>query len=704
MQDKRVRMKYLGLLAAALVLSGLVTTLCAHGQPARHALLIGISDYSTSGLHDLPGAREDIRLMREIVRERLGIPETHLHVLLDAQATHQGIARAFAQLAERVTPGDFVYIHYSGHGSFLPDANDDEWRGGHDQTWVTFGARRPPAPETPVAAEAANLDRFDILDDELNQWLAPIAARAGELVYVADACHSATNTRGTEAAVIRAAPPATVGEHPLSRVRFQPHPLENAVVIAAARDDQSAHETTDAQGRSYGVFTWHWASALRQADPDATWRQLFERARLGVSRTYGQAQHPQLSGVSADRPMAGGQASPRRASVLVRDVDRERNRITLDAGTLSGVTLDSRYSRANPPAHVRIVETQATWSRAQIEEGMLEPGDFLVETEHAYRIGPTRLFVLRPTFDADRAHQAALRRDIEERMPGFERIEHQRQADLVLALLRPRRDQAGHEHYPIDPQGRRASLPEEDPEAALELWVLTPGEQLLHEHLKLPLAEPAPDFTALRRNLERYRRVREIQRLAEEAAGPANSVRIEWIAYERCMEPQMGCYGSSEDSYRPTEARPLATLDERRFQPADLVSFVLTNDSRRDHFVYVLNMAPDGQIRVLFPAQDMVADQARLRGGERLDLHREDIALQLDQPGEEQLLVLTSGQPINPYLLEQDGYDPTRAVGNPLEQLLTEAVHAERTRGSVTRLASDSWGLSMVRFEVQAPN
>lgn len=67
---------------------------------ARHALLIGVSDYAHSGFTDLPGAQRDLVLVEEALRSRLGFAPGEIRVLRNAEATHTGITRAFADLAQ----------------------------------------------------------------------------------------------------------------------------------------------------------------------------------------------------------------------------------------------------------------------------------------------------------------------------------------------------------------------------------------------------------------------------------------------------------------------------------------------------------------------------------------------------------------------------------------------------------------------------
>ncbi|MCP4689915.1 MAG: caspase family protein, partial [Desulfobacterales bacterium] len=116
---------------------------CSTGfADARHALLIGVSDYSDTGLPSLEGPPNDLSLIRGVLLDRFGFKDDHITVLLNERASHTGVERAFALLAARVQYGDVVYIHYSGHGSCTPDLNHDEVRTGMDQTWVSHGSRR----------------------------------------------------------------------------------------------------------------------------------------------------------------------------------------------------------------------------------------------------------------------------------------------------------------------------------------------------------------------------------------------------------------------------------------------------------------------------------------------------------------------------------------------------------------------------------
>src|ERR1044071_3259982 len=168
-------------------------------RAASHALLIGIGDYSRSGIESLSGPPNDVTIMRDVLMRRFAVPESNIMVLRDSQATHSKISAAFGELAERIKAGDFVYIQYSGHGSYTPDPSQ---RSGPEETWGTVGSRSRKADKL----EDQGLDDYDVLDKEIRQWLVRLYVKTNDVVFVSDSCHSATVSRGLFKGV-RAAPP-----------------------------------------------------------------------------------------------------------------------------------------------------------------------------------------------------------------------------------------------------------------------------------------------------------------------------------------------------------------------------------------------------------------------------------------------------------------------------------------------------------------
>jgi len=682
-------------------------------QAARHALLIGVSDYSGTGLPDLPGTHNDLVLMQKVLQDRLGFgagSDSTLHILENQQATHCGIARGFAELAQRVQPGDFVYIHYSGHGSYTQDLNGDEVRSGQDQTWVSYGSR---------STKADDIDQYDILDDEVNEWLGRIAERTSNLVIVSDSCHSATITRG-ETPGIRAAPPSTMGDHPLGRNTFQRYGLESVVRVAAARDDESAHEFENDQKppQRYGVFTWNWARSIERAMSGESWEQLFTRTTAWISISQGETQHPQIAGKPKSESAFGGSLSPLEAKVVVKEVDADGQKATLAVGKLVGATAGSEYAplQKDSPVTARLTEVYDTWSRGEIRGGTLAAGDFLRETAHSYLTSPLRVFVtgdpgateggwlerVRGVFPAVNVAEPVMATGS---LSGYELVNTQAQADLVVYLLQPKRSPEGAYQYRKTPGGGD-TLPEHDPDAPREVWVLTPAERLLHERMRIRLAEPEKGLETLRNNLRRYRRIRALEELAEASSG-SRRADVQLIVFSRCATDQPNCVTLPENNnrYRRGELLPLSDLSTRQWGINDLISFRIKNRMHREQYVYLLDISPDGCIQTLFPTTQMPVDAARIPAYGSLDLSIEDndALLLFDKPGDGDILVVATERQIDPALLEQECYQTTRKgephVLNPLEQLLVTAT--QRTRGSVS-FSSGSWGSQLARYRVSS--
>jgi Caspase domain len=86
----------------------------------KHALLIGISHYIPGQrLDDLAGPGPDVAAIAAALDRDFGFPKENVRILRDAEASRQGILDALDQLIARVSPGDYVFIYYSGHGTSL---------------------------------------------------------------------------------------------------------------------------------------------------------------------------------------------------------------------------------------------------------------------------------------------------------------------------------------------------------------------------------------------------------------------------------------------------------------------------------------------------------------------------------------------------------------------------------------------------------
>ena len=91
-------------------------TVFAQPTSNRTALIIGISEYAVAGATVLDGVRFDMASSTKIANA-MGIPDTQIKYLKNADATKENILKALNQLAETTQDGSRAFIYFSGHGT-----------------------------------------------------------------------------------------------------------------------------------------------------------------------------------------------------------------------------------------------------------------------------------------------------------------------------------------------------------------------------------------------------------------------------------------------------------------------------------------------------------------------------------------------------------------------------------------------------------
>lgn len=662
---------------------------------ARHALLIGVQDYTGTRFKSLKGVYNDIGLVRELLTGRYGFNPNRVRVLLDAEASHTRIEAAFKRLAEQAGPGDTVYIHYSGHGSYTPDLNGDE-PGGMDQTWVPFGAR-------PKAVKPVSPDHFDILDDQLNSWLARIHARTPHLIFVSDSCHSGTITRGGVAGS-RTLPAAT-GAHPLAARVFKTAAFSGGVRIGATREDESASEFITKEGDAFGLFTWNWVKALHEASPGDTWMDAFRRTRALMGYRRYRSQNPQMEGADKHRVIFGSDFRPPAKTIPVIKVRHGGEKVVLGAGRLQGMTKGSVFGTASgpgnsgPSARVEITRVRPTTSEAVVTAGTVDKGTMLREISHVFPFDPIPVYIT-GDFPAgpDRGLISLLRKTLTG-LPGYTLCPDQAESDLVLYVIRPAVKNGA---YVYAKAGH--SLPRSVRDGDPEVWVLNPSETLLHDTLKISFAREREGMEKLKKNLGTYARMREVKSLA---ASKGLDMDIHISAH--IFRPAAGdCPGDSTclalgplGQYRSLGRYDLRELARKPHRKGDIITFALKNNTATDYYCYLISISPDGRIDTIFPDDAAAEEAARLKPGQSLDMFDAQVGLELAAPGLETPKFIFTRLPLNIGLLEQEEYvrGARKKPMTPLERFLSGA--GRRTRGMPAQtVGSGSFGVVQETLEV----
>lgn len=326
-----------------------------------HALLIGASTYPALDQRFwLKGPANDVDLVATYLASNpsLAFAPDNITVLADGLEGRQAptlaaIRAGFAELAEEVAPGDFVYLHFSGHGSQTPAKDPGSELDGLDEIFLPVDI----GPWEDTVGQVQNA----LVDDEIGAMIDAIRAKGADVWVVFDSCHSGTATRAApndEEVRMRQLPagalriPAAVMADAEGQSRALPDPRAQGdapVVVApetgemgklvaffAAQTNETTPEKNMPKGKAnrrlQGVFTYTLFETLAER-PGITYRQLAQE----VLRKYGTrnlARSTPLFEGDLDLPVFGRTMGDR---VLQWGVEVKGEALALKAGRLHGL-------------------------------------------------------------------------------------------------------------------------------------------------------------------------------------------------------------------------------------------------------------------------------------------------------------------------------------------------------------------------------
>jgi hypothetical protein len=377
----------------------------------RIALLVGVGRYpEASGLERLEGAAGDALRMKAVLVERFGFRDEDCLVLLEEQATHEGIVRAFRDfLIERAGPETHAVFFFSGHGSQVPDRSGVRQAelDRKDSTYVCYDSRGDAPPGS-----------RDLTDDELRSLLEKLVEKTPHVVVITDSCHSGGGVRGDEVAFkfaprgpapldldwMRGFWPADVSYTDDSE---RPLPAERYLHIAACRNSERAAEVmVPGKGRQ-GLLTRHLIQRLEKARVSDSWRLIIEDTRVRVATELA-SQTVDSSG-KADRALFGGEFQevegyPARVGATAMYVE-------VDAGHLHGLRIGSELEIRDLRGRtvrglITLEEVSQTFSVGRWQEprvARLAGGLRAIELTRTANMPPLRVRVLDPKLARDLA-------------------------------------------------------------------------------------------------------------------------------------------------------------------------------------------------------------------------------------------------------------------------------------------------------------
>src|SRR5262245_2791746 len=269
---------------------------------AKRALLIGINQYQIAGA-DLRGCVNDVQDVAAALVEFYGFDKKNITVLTDAAATKKAMQSGIAALVRDSKKDDVAVLHYSGHGSNVPDDNDDEADGRDEILCPT------------------DLDWKDPMRDDWLRSTLDGMKDGVNFTAIMDCCHSGTNTREflpPDAPVKQRYLPSPWGLVAAESGRRQPRKVLSEVrrsspaarkakdivnadlpelLLTGCRDTQTSADAF-INGRYNGALTWGLVNAIQKTKGKLTYQDLHDRI-IAVLKQKKFDQVPQLEGRKA---------------------------------------------------------------------------------------------------------------------------------------------------------------------------------------------------------------------------------------------------------------------------------------------------------------------------------------------------------------------------------------------------------------------
>ena len=331
------------------------------------ALLIGVDCYLPNRLPDggtypsLGGCVRDINHIEDFLTSRLGLSNEQIVKLTASNQpgtrepsepkeqwpTYENMVAAFKSITERASPGDQIYIHYSGHG-------------GRSVTSFPELKGHNGLDESLVPTDIGDSEARYLRDVEMAHILKKMSDRDLVVTIVLDSCHSGGATRGFGGGRVRgitsidttarpsdslvapradliatwqAIPPGQTRNAQLG-AGWVPE-LKGSVLLAACRANELANEFPFDGSESNGALTYWLLDSLKQLGPGMTFKMLHDRILVKVNARF-KEQTPQLHGDDG-RIVFDSKRVAVAPSIRVLDVDLLNEKVKLGAGQVHRV-------------------------------------------------------------------------------------------------------------------------------------------------------------------------------------------------------------------------------------------------------------------------------------------------------------------------------------------------------------------------------
>tara|TARA_Y100000815_G_scaffold232876_2_gene223800 strand:+ start:20095 stop:22212 length:2118 start_codon:yes stop_codon:yes gene_type:complete len=669
----------------------------------NYALVVAVSKYDN--LDEtlwLAGPVNDAKLVHEYLLDGAPIDFTEDRITLLADGidgatapTNAHIHEAFAALAEKAEPGDFVFLHFSGHGSQSPARVEGQEQDGLDELFL-------PSDISNWDMSTGTIPNA-LVDDDLGQMINRIIDKGANVWAVFDSCHSGTVTRAgpsgdpLDIEKSRKLGPATLGipedvmdaVEPVRTRSGSPAPeaatIETSgkgegqfVYFYAAQTNQTTPEMRLPQGDpdrvSHGLFTFTLFEALSQ-NPALTYRQLGEEILRRYTAGYRVQPTPLFEG-ALDNPVFGADIG-HGGRVQQWPVKQESGKRVFSGGRLHGLSVGDELSLLPGPAAsddekmatIRVTSTDDFQSEFEIVDGgfvMIEPGFYARKAADEMSFGVTVAMPDPKTISDDQ------REAVQSVMEGLQAADRE---GLRLELV-PAEDRAD-----IYLQVANGSL-----------WLVPAGAERIEEgtdktiSISYTTRDSSETVNILAESLARIARVANLLKLGDSFSSSDGGLNVTYYI----------------QSAATGERTPVAPPAIPRLEPGDEMYLEAKNTSNRPLDLNILYVGVSYSIDFMY--------NGRINPGETL----RDGLLEIieGEYGRERLIsIVTPAEPQTALAdfswLAQPAIGRTRAAGasrGGFQDMLAEAGFGEKTRAARRKTKDDDGsGIAQVALDILPP-
>lgn len=299
-------------------------------QATKRALIIAVGDYPTESRWGDISSVKDVALIKGSLLNN-GFLENDITVLLDENATKQGILKALEKLKSQIKEGDIVVIHYSGHGQQVFDDGDDE-TDNLDESIVPYDAFAYYSD----TYKGENHLRDDVIGTIITNFRNKLG-KSGQLLVLLDSCHSGSSTRGS---VSRGGKPALVpnnwefvkdntrGSAMFESVKLEPNAAPFVMITGATANELNY------EYEGFGSLSYSFSKAMSELGSDFTYRQLFSKISANMN-VISPNQTPTIEG-DIDYKLFKGEYLVQQKYYEINQISSP-NSIKINAGKLNGL-------------------------------------------------------------------------------------------------------------------------------------------------------------------------------------------------------------------------------------------------------------------------------------------------------------------------------------------------------------------------------